>query len=86
MKIKFNKILVYLFIVFALLFILGPFVYISKLAFKLPIHLLMAQFPFPPTWYNFHYVLFAKSATEKPGVPLAIIFESNLGETLIFLI
>ena len=62
MKIKFSKILVYLFIVFALLFIVGPFVYISMLAFKLPIHLLMAQFPFPPTWYNFHYVLFAKSA------------------------
>ncbi len=29
---------------------------------------------------------FAKSAPEKPGVPLAIIFESNFGETLIFLI
>ena len=32
------------------------------------------------------FTKFAKSAPDIPGVPLAIIFESNFGETLIFLI
>lgn len=49
-------------VLFALLLIVLPFIWIVGISFKYQIAILTAQFPFDPTWVNYERVLFGKSS------------------------
>lgn len=49
-------------VLFALLLIVLPFIWIVGISFKYQIAILTAQFPFDPTWVNYQRVLFGKSS------------------------
>lgn len=49
-------------VLFALLLIILPFIWIVGISFKYQIAILTAQFPFDPTWVNYERVLFGKSS------------------------
>ena len=50
------------FVLFALVLIVAPFLWIVSVSLKYQIQIFLAEFPFDPTWVNYDRVLFAKSS------------------------
>ncbi len=53
---------IWLLVVVALVGVVAPFIWIVGVSLKYQIQILMAQFPFEPTWFNYQEVLFGKSS------------------------
>ena len=63
MQTKFEKIVTYLGLTFFAILVLAPFIWISTIAFKKQIDILMMKMIFKPTLFNFDKLFFSKEAT-----------------------
>jgi len=63
MQTKFEKIVTYVGLTFFAILVLAPFIWISTIAFKKQIDILMMKMIFKPTLFNFDKLFFSKEAT-----------------------